>query len=340
MGQQARKQHPDWYEKDWQGHFAPTPWLDWSDIIDLDWSKPGVRKYIGESMEMWVRDYGVDGFRADVAGYVPLDFWEKERARLEAIRPVFMLAEWKTPEMTRKAFDAVYAWEWHNTMKDIALGRADASALDGYYAEAGSAWPRAAMRLTYVANHNSNAWEGTQYENFGGALPAVIALSFTGEGLPMIYNGEEACNRKRLEFFEKDPIDWRQGKNCKLGALFTDLIAFRKANPALANNPWGGRMTKLDNDQPSQLFSWVRQVEGNQVVGLFNFSPKPVTAHLTDAHGAGRYSEFGTGREVALMSGSTVTLPAWGYRLLSGNGAESGPRIMGDAPGTHAAARQ
>ncbi|MEO1968773.1 MAG: alpha-amylase family glycosyl hydrolase [Sphingomonadaceae bacterium] len=333
------KEHPNWYVKNWKGGFTPTPWLDWSDIIDLDWSKPGVRQYIGESMEMWVRDYGVDGFRADVAGYVPLDFWEKERKRLEAIKPVFMLAEWKTPEMTRKAFDAVYAWEWHNTMKDIAQGKANASALDGYYAEAEKAWPRAAMRMTYVANHDSNAWEGTQYENFGDALPAVIALSFTGEGLPMIYNGQEACNHKRLEFFEKDPIDWSQDKDCQLGTLFTDLIAFRKANPALANNPWGGRMSKLDNDQPAQLFSWIRHVDGNTVVGLFNLSPKPVTAHLTDAHGAGRYREFGTGKEVVLASGSTVSLPAWGYRLLSGNGEESGPRMMGAVSGTAGAPR-
>lgn len=321
-------EHPDWYEKDWQGHFRPTPWWDWSDIIDLDWSKPGVREHVGKAMEMWVRDYGVDGFRADVAGYVPIDFWEKERARLEKIRPVFMLAEWKTPELTRAAFDAVYAWEWHHTMVDIARGKADPTALYGYYAEADSAWPRQAMRMTYIANHDSNAWEGTQYENFGDALPAAIAFSFTGEGLPMIYNGQEACNHKRLEFFEKDPIDWSQGKDCQLGRLFTDLIAFRKANPALANNPWGGQMSKLDNDKPQQLFSWIRQVDGNTVVGLFNFSARPVTAILTDAHGAGRYTEFGSGREVAIAKGHTVTLPAWGYQLLAGNGAEAAPRIM------------
>ena len=114
------EQHPDWYEKDWKGDFRPTPWWDWSDVIDLDWSKPGVRKHVGEAMEYWVREFDIDGYRADVAGYVPLDFWEAERQRLDAIRPVFMLAEWKTPEMTRQAFDAVYAWEWHETIKEIA----------------------------------------------------------------------------------------------------------------------------------------------------------------------------------------------------------------------------
>ncbi|MGI9377554.1 MAG: alpha-amylase family glycosyl hydrolase [Tsuneonella suprasediminis] len=310
------KQHPDWYEKDWQGHFRPTPWWDWSDVIDLDWSKPGVREHVGKAMEMWVSDYGVDGFRADVAGYVPLDFWEKERARLEAIRPVFMLAEWKSSELTRKAFDAVYAWEWHHTSKDIAKGKSDATAFYGYYAENESAWPREAMRLTYIANHDSNAWEGTQYENFGDALPAFLALSFTGEGLPMLYNGQEACNAKRLEFFEKDPIDWSKLATCDLGPLVRDLIAFRRANPALANGQWGARMSQVLTDQPKHVFAWVRAVDGNRVVGVFNLSGQPVSAKLSDSHAVGTYTEFRSGKPVTLKSGQTIDLQPWGFRLL------------------------
>ena len=311
------QQHPDWYEKDWKGDFRPTPWWDWSDIIDLDWSQPGVRKHVGEAMEMWVRDFGVDGFRADVAGYVPIDFWETLRARLDAIRPVFMLAEWKEPELHRRAFDATYAWEWHHTTKRIAKGEADATALFGYYAESESAWPAEAMRLTYIANHDSNAWEGTQYENYGAALPAMIAFSFTGEGLPMIYNGQEACNAKRLEFFEKDPIDWSQREDCELGELFRDLIAFRRANPALENGQWGARMQQVVTDQPQRLFAWVRQEEGNKVLGLFNFSGEAVEAVLGDGLAAGTYRAFRTGEEQSFSAGDKVSLPAWGWQLYS-----------------------
>ena len=310
-------EHPDWYEKDWKGDFRPTPWWDWSDVIDLDWSQPGVRQHVGEAMEMWVRDFDVDGFRADVAGYVPLDFWESERARLDAIKPVFMLAEWKSSELHRRAFDATYAWEWHQTVKNIAQGKADATALFGYYAENESAWPAEAMRLTYIANHDSNAWEGTQYENFGPALPAFLALSFTGEGLPMIYNGQEACNARRLAFFEKDPIDWSQAEGCDLDELLTDLIAFRKANPALANGQWGARMSQVVTDKPQQMFAWVREQDGNKVLGLFNLSPSPVSAVLADGHAAGTYREFRSGAATSLAAGDTVTLPAWGYRLLA-----------------------
>ena len=141
------------------------------------------------------------------------------------------------------------------------------------------------MRLTYIENHDSNAWEGTQYENFGDALPAFVALSFAGEGLPMVHNGQEACNAKRLEFFEKDAIDWTKLQGCDVGSLIKELIEFRRANPVLANGAGGARMSAVLSDKPKQLFSWVREDKGNKVVGLFNLSAQPVTARLTDAHG-------------------------------------------------------
>ncbi|WP_120076173.1 alpha-amylase family glycosyl hydrolase [Aurantiacibacter odishensis] len=317
---QLASDHPDWYEKTWDGQFRPTPWWDWSDIIDLDWSQPGVREHVGGAMEMWVRDFEVDGFRADVAGYVPIDFWETMRARLDTIRPVFMLGEVQQVVHHRAAFDATYAWDWHHTSKRIAKGEADATGLFGYYAENESLWPREAMRLTYIENHDSNAWEGTIYENYGPALPAMTALSFTGEGLPMIHNGQEACNAKRLEFFEKDPIDWSQGEDCAYGDLLTDLIAFRDANPALHNGAWGAVMSQVVNDRPQQLFGWVRQRDGNKVVGLFNLADEPVEATLADGLAAGTYQEFQSGAVVTIGVGDTVSLPAWGFRLLSAGG--------------------
>lgn len=133
----------------------------------------------------------------------------------------------------------------------------------------------------------------------------------------MIHNGQEACNEKRLAFFEKDAIDWSQGTKCAMGTLLHDLIVFRKTNPALGNAQWGARMNKVENDKPKQLFAWVRQSGGNKVLGLFNLSAAPVTAKLADALPAGSYTEFGTGKSVTISAGDTVTLPAWGYRLLA-----------------------
>lgn len=309
--------HPDWYIRDWKGDFVPTPWLDWDDIIDFDYAQPGLRQYMTGALTYWVREAGIDGYRADVAGYVPLDFWENARAELDAIKPVFMLAEWQTRDLHMKAFDASYAWDWYNAVHDIARGRGNATALYGYYSGHESSWPREAMRMNFTENHDKNAWEATQYEAFGDGLEAAIALSFVAEGIPMIHNGQEACNRKRLAFFEKDPIDWGQGKGCTLAALFTRLAAFKSANPVLWNGRWGARMEKVANSAPEQLFTFVRGGKGNRVFAAFNLSAKPVTARLSDAHAKGSYTDFAGGKPVALDTGSSIDLPPWGWMLLA-----------------------
>ena len=114
------EQHPEWYARDWKGDFRPTPWWDWDDIIDLDYDHAALRDYMADAMCFWVREAGVDGFRCDVAGFVPVDFWEQVRRDLEQIKPVFMLAEWETRDLHRRAFDASYAWSWNSALHEIA----------------------------------------------------------------------------------------------------------------------------------------------------------------------------------------------------------------------------
>ncbi|MCU0990130.1 MAG: alpha-amylase family glycosyl hydrolase [Xanthomonadales bacterium] len=125
------EQHPEWYARDWKGDFYPPPWTDWSDVVTLDYDQPGLRHYMTEAMKWWVSEVGMDGFRADVAGFVPLDFWENLRAELDAIRPVFMLAEWEQRDLHARAFDMTYAWGFYNTLHNIAQGKADVGALTG-----------------------------------------------------------------------------------------------------------------------------------------------------------------------------------------------------------------
>ncbi len=109
-----------------------------------------------EAMIYWVREANIDGYRADVAGYVPLDFWENVRRELDHIKPVFMLAEWEQRDVHARAFDATYAWTLNNTMHDIAMGRGNVGGLFGYYSGNESAWPDDAYRMTYTSNHDQN----------------------------------------------------------------------------------------------------------------------------------------------------------------------------------------
>lgn len=308
------REHPEWYERDWRGDFRSTPWWDWTDIIDFDFSQLGLRRYMADSMIYWVRDVGVDGFRADVAGYVPLDFWEQVRRDLDAIKPVFMLAEFEQRDMHAAAFDATYAWGWNRAVHNIARGEADVGALFGFYSENESAWPRGAMRMMYTSNHDQNSWEGTEFERFGPALTNAIILSFAGEGIPLIYNGQEAGNARRLQFFERDPIVWREHPN---GELYRRLIALKSANRALWNAPWGGRMVGIVNNVPTKVFSFVRERDGDRVFAMFNFSGDEQAVTFAEGPHHGRYRDFASGEEVSVDSATRMRLPPWSYRLLT-----------------------
>ena len=307
-----RTEHPDWYERDFKGDFRPTPWWDWSDIIDLDYSKPELRQYMTEAMKYWVRDVGIDGYRCDVAGFVPIEFWNNLRVELDAIKPVFMLAEWESRDLHAEAFDMTYAWSWHEAVHDVVKGNAPMSKLFVYYSWNESAYPPEAYRMTYISNHDVNAWEATQFESFGDGLEAAIVLSVTGEGMPLIYNGQEAGNEKRLEFFEKDPIEWRPHP---IGDLYRDLFALKKANTALWNGQYGARMIRAWNSAPDAVFSFVRANAEDKVFVAINFSDEPHSVTFTDAPFTGRYTEFFSGESVAIEEDFELDIEPWGYRV-------------------------
>lgn len=267
-----------------------------------------------ESLVYWVRDADVDGYRCDVAGFVPLDFWETARRELERVKPVFMLGEWEATDLHAAAFDATYAWGWYNAMREATAGGQGAGPLRGYYSTNGNAWPRGTMRMTFVTNHDKNSWDGTEFEQFGPGLEAATVLSFVGEGIPLVYNGQEAGNERRLSFFDRDPIEWRAHPR---GELYRRLIAFKKAEPALWNGAWGAGMIDVPNGAQDRLLTFVRGNGAHRVFAAFNLSGSPVRTTLGRAPYPGRYRDFTDHGAVALADGDTIELPAWGWRVLA-----------------------
>ena len=306
------EEHPDWYTRDWKGSFRSTPWFDWADIIDLDYNKAALRQYMTCAMKYWVETADIDGFRCDVAGHVPLDFWENLRDELDEIKPVFMLAECEGRDFHARAFDMTYAWSWTGMMKTVAAGNSGLEGLNHYYATHGGTFPREAMRMLCLTNHDMNAWEGTEFELFGDALDAITVLAFVSEGMPLIYNGQEAGNTKRLKFFERDSIIWQEHYR---GALLTRLVALKRSNKALHNGHWGAQMIQVANDRPDQVFSFVRQKEKHRILAVFNFSANPEQITLQDDLYAGDYYDFDSGDKINLPGDSMMQLQPWGHRL-------------------------
>jgi len=308
-------QHPDWYDRDWSGEYHPTPWTDWADIIDFDYTQPGLRQYMTEVMVHWVRDVGIDGFRCDVAGFVPLDFWETLRGELDQIKPVFMLAEWEQRDLHARAFDATYGWKWKEAAHRIAKGQSNAGDMTGFLATQISTWPHDAYRMLYTENHDQNAWDGSTGEIFGQAYRTFLALSFVSEGIPLIHNGQEIGNQKRLAFFEKDPIAWAEGDTAD-GTFIKELITMRTENQALWNGAAGGRIVPVVTDNPSQIVSFARERDANKVLALFNLSATDASFTLNDGPAAGHYTEALSGNARTVELGGTLSLGPWSFMVL------------------------
>jgi glycosidase len=211
-------EHKDWYLKDAKGEIFPVTYTDgaepeyWTDVTGFDWTQKGLWKGMTDAMLFWVRETDIDGFRCDVAGKVPTPFWNQARDALDAVKPMFMLAEADKPDLQEHAFDMSYGWDTKDIFKDIAKGKADARTLKTFLEHPPKAFPPGAYRMRFTSNHDENSWAGSDTELYGPAFKAMAVLAATLPGMPLIYGGQESGLDKRIEFFEKDPIEWKDYK--------------------------------------------------------------------------------------------------------------------------------
>ena len=301
----------DWYSSTPEGELTPPPGTDWNDTVDFNYANAGLREYMTESLLYWVREFDIDGYRADVAGFAPLDFWVEARRQLDAVKPVFMLAEWETRDLHQQAFDATYAWAWKNAMQETARS-GGAGAVRGYYYNQRNTWPRGAYRMIYTDNHDQNAWDGVASEIYGDAYELAIALSFVGEGLPLIYGGQEADVDRKLSFFDKDEILWREGSRAE---LFRRLIELKHGTKALWNGAHGAQMVEVPNDRQEAVFSFVRKTEDDAVFAIFNLSNEAQRVSLSTRRHIGDYRDVLTGEAATFGGAEQVQLEPWGFRI-------------------------
>ncbi len=302
--------HPEWYEKDSLGDFKP-PVPDWHDVIKLDYNQPGLRQYMIESMQYWLSEADVDGFRCDVAMMVPTSFWEEARTALDKVKPVFMLAEAEVPEHLDYAFDMYYGWELHHIMNEIARGNQQVNHLVAYLHKSDTLFPADAYRMNFITNHDENSWNGTIAERLGPAADAMAVLMATLPGMPLIYSGQEAGLNKRLAFFEKDTIDWQDTSKV---AFYRTLLQQKKINRAMWNGTAGGELNIIRSDSAVLAFS--RTKEGDRLLAVFNLSPHPATLDwpATDMEGLHILLD---NTDIELIDAGQYELPPWSYRVLT-----------------------
>lgn len=304
------EQHPDFYTRDSAGNFV-SPY-DWTDVVDLNFDNPGLRKYMTDALVFWVKEAGIDGFRCDVAGMVPTEFWEGARMALDSVKPVFMLAEWEEPALHNKAFDMTYGWNLHHVMNDIAKGEKDVKAIDDYFITHDTAWPPDAYRMYFTSNHDENSWNGTEFERMGDAAAAFAVMSATVPGVPLIYSGQEAGLEKRLSFFDKDTILWRDHP---MADIYKELLNLKGENEALWNGQYGGTYTRVENSSNNKVYTFMRKKGDYEVFTVLNLSPDAAEITLTGDAVRGKFNALFVEDPISIEASSVIKLGPWGYKV-------------------------
>lgn len=315
-------EHPEWYTMNGDTIRHPhgndgNP-TDWYDTAELDYDNEDMRAAMIEALKFWVTEADIDGYRCDVADMVPNDFWAAAREALDAEKPVFMLAEAESePEHFNICFNANYGWSLHHLLNQLAKGEKNADDLEAHIKGLNDRFPDHFFQMNFTSNHDENSWNGTAPERMGDAEDAMTVLAFTLPGMPLIYSGQESGESKRLEFFEKDEIEW--GDYSK-ASFYQTLLKAKKQNKALWNGPFGGEMKRINSG--TEVMAFERKTDGDAVLVMVNLTDQEqTTTILAHYH---EIKDIFTGEAYDIHDEASFTLEPYGYKVLSGVEYEGG----------------
>lgn len=312
------KEHPEFYTKNAKGEIIDPinpetgkSW-GWSDVADLNYDNKELRKEMTSDMLHWIKNENIDGFRCDVAGNVPLDFWQQAIPQLRREKNIFMLAEAWEPELLKDGlFDMAYGWEAHHTMNRIAQGKNTVKEWDAYIKKVNKDYEADDILMNFVDNHDENSWNGTIKGRLGKGEEAMTALSYVMPGMPLIYSGNEYGLNHSLKFFEKDSIPKTKGKDWELRAKLGKLKA---ENPALNGGKNKAKYSRIKTDDETNILAFIREKNGKKVVYIANFSNKPINSKVAIK---GDFTNYMTGKPMSLKDNEVITLQPFQYFILN-----------------------
>jgi glycosidase len=302
--------HPEFYKKDKDGKITYPH--DWTDVAALDYGNPGLRRYMMDMLVHWIKDFDFDGFRCDVAGEVPTDFWEQARPELDRVKPdIVMLAEASKPELLRSAFDIDYSWPLLATMNDVVMNGVSATAAETTIEQQRALFPKGALHMRISDDHDE--LRAVARYSYPGAI-AASALMFTLDGVPLIYNGMEAGDAtpsRDPALFETEKIFWPSATwHPDYAKFYAAMAALRKEHPALQQ----GETVWVHNSDEQHVLTYLRRSGEEEFLVAVNLSNAPFRGSVEA--GKGKWKEM----EVPALKHAEVGLPflsldAFGARI-------------------------
>lgn len=305
-------EHPEFYKIDeTTKDFKKASGMD--DIIELNYNNPAMRLAMIDAMQFWVEQCDIDGFRCDLAFWVTLDFWIEARMALEKVKTLFWLAESDPVENPAyyQAFDACYTWKWMHKTEDFYKTHQEKVLLDEVLQQYQNIPGTDHLFLWFTSNHDENTWNGTEFEKYGDAAEAFAVFSFTWNGIPLIYSGQEMPNLKRLAFFDKDVIEWN-GVYARHD-FYRTLLHLHKNHPALRAGDAAAATHIINTNANDRLLVYLRKNGEAEVLTIINFSRFVIECIIQDERVNGLFSNVFTGEEEEITPGRKFMMDPWTY---------------------------
>ncbi|MEO6134803.1 MAG: alpha-amylase family glycosyl hydrolase [Ginsengibacter sp.] len=301
------EEHPDFYVRNEQGEIINPH--GWSDVSELNYKNDELRKAMVHAMKFWIKECDIDGYRCDMAHLVPLDFWVTAKKKLSKLKEnLFWLAECEVPEY-HEVFDATYTWRWMHASQEFYQKRMNLQSLLTVLYKSVTEFHGNAFRTYFTSNHDENSWNGTEYEKYGNAALLFAVFSCTWDGIPMLYSGQELPNHKRLKFFEKDVIEWRD--HFELHNFYKTLLTLKSNNDALRAGDSDVLTRIISHPDDQEVFSFLRINGDHEVFVILNCSDHGIDFHVKNVKGVFK-NVFG-GPDVSFNNDNHVYANEWGY---------------------------
>ncbi len=256
--------HPEWYRRDCHGR-PRSPGFGWTDVLGFNYRNRDLRNYMIETMCYYVKECDIDGYRCDVAGLVPTDFWCAAKKALKNLKPdIILLAESHEPSHNATAFDITYEENLPKILERVFSGTLPARAIRHRIEEDRLTFPLGSLRLRFLENHDQP--RAAEILGMRG-LKVAASLLFTLDGVPLIHNGQEIGERERLSLFDPSRIPWDSGDYI-MREVYRYLCHMRRNIPALSR----GSLTFLNVTRDDSALAYYREYEDSRIVVILNFT--------------------------------------------------------------------
>ncbi len=266
----------------------------------LDTANPEVREYFCNVGRFWIREFGIDGWRLDVASEVDDSFWRAFRQAVKAENPEALLIGevWETAShwLQGDMFDSAMNYDFRKH-GELFFAK---NAIDA--AEFASRVTHMLLRyklqtvpaqLNLLDSHDVSRFLSLCNGDLRRYRLAILFM-MTFVGMPTVFYGDELGMMGIVEHEYRQPMPWKAGSN-ELREFFKKAIAMRHELVALRRGDF--RLVQAQED--SSLLVFRRGTDGQTVTVCINAGAEPVLLppisgrfYWGDSHADGQMEGF------------------------------------------------